>query len=78
MSEYVALFRRYDLNASWFEEHYEDLIRQFNCEFVAVYEQRVLDHDRNLSKLVERVKSSCPAEEVFVDYVTSEKLEFIL
>mgnify|MGYP007042429447 CR=1 FL=1 len=78
LSEYVALFKRYDFNASWFERNYDDLVKHFNREFVAVFEGKVVDHDRNLSKLVQRVRSSYPVEEVFVDYVSSEKLEFIL
>ena len=78
MSEYIALFDEHDKNWSWFEEHYEELVKKFDGEFVAIYEQKVVDHDRELRVLIKRVEAKYPADHVFVDFVSSEKLTLIL
>ena len=78
MSEYVALFEKYEVDAKWFEEHYEELVKLYDGEFVAVFGRRVVDHDKTLRKLMKRIETAFPAEEVFVEYVTSRKLQFVL
>jgi len=50
----------------------------FDGEFVAIYKQSVIDHDKDLSALMERIKVKYPAEYVYIDFVTSEKLTLIL
>jgi hypothetical protein len=74
----MALFDEHDKNWSWFEEHYDKLVEKFDGEFVAVHEQRVVDHDRELSVLMKRIEARYPADRVFVDFVSSKKLTLIL
>ena len=78
MSEYAALFDEHDKNWSWFEEHYDKLVKKFDGEFIAIHKQRIVDHDREISVLMKRVEAKYPANRVFVDLVTSEKLMVIL
>lgn len=78
MSELVALFDEHDKNWSWFEEHYHKLLKRFDGEFVAIYEQLVVDHDKELSVLMKRIEAKYPPDRVFVDFVSSEKLTLIL
>jgi len=78
MSEYVALFEEYERYCSWFIENYEKLVKEFDSEFVAIYEQKVVDHDKELSKLMERIREKYPKKNVFIDFVSSEKLTLIL
>lgn len=78
VSEYTVLFDEHDKNWSWFREHYEELVKKFDGEFVAVYEQKIIDHDEELSILMERIKAKHPEEQIFVDFVSSEKLTLIL
>ncbi|MGQ9597327.1 MAG: DUF5678 domain-containing protein [Thermoproteota archaeon] len=78
MSEYVALFEEYERNWSWFRENYGELVKKFDGEFVAIYEQNVVDHDKELSNLMKRIGEKHPEENVFVDFVSSEKLVLIL
>ena len=78
MSELMALFDEHDKNWSWFEEHYDELVKKFDGEFVTIYEQRVIDHDRELSVLMKRIEAKYSADRVFVDFVSSEKLTLIL
>jgi len=78
MSEHVALFKEHDENWSWFEKHYDDLVEKFDGKFVAIYKQRVVDHDKEMSKLMKRIESKYPPDCVFVEFVSREKLTMIL
>ncbi|MEM0327726.1 MAG: DUF5678 domain-containing protein [Thermoproteota archaeon] len=78
MSEYVALFEEYERNWSWFRENYGELVKKFDGEFVAIYKQKIVDHDKELSNLMERIREKYPGENVFVDFVSREKLMLIL
>ena len=78
MSEHVALFKEHDENWSWFEKHYDDLVEKFDGEFVAVYKQRVIDHDKEMRALMKRIESRYPPDRVFVEFVSREKLTMIL
>jgi len=78
MSEYIALFDEHDKNWFWFKEHYKELVKKLDGEFVAIYEQKVIGHDKELSALMKRIKAKYPEEHIFVDFVSSEKLTLIL
>ena len=78
MSEILALFDEYERNWSWFIEHYEELVERFDGEFVAVYQQRVVDHDEDIASLMKRIRKKCPLSQVLVEFVSKEKLAFII
>lgn len=78
MSKLTTLFEEHDKNWSWFEKHYNELVEKFDGEFVAVYEQKLVDHDKELNALMKRIKSKYSADRIFVDFVSSEKLTLIL
>ena len=78
MSEYTTLFDEHDKNWFWFRKHYEELVKKFDGEFVAVYEQKIVDHHKELSVLMKRIKAKYTEERIFVDFVSSEKLTLIL
>ena len=77
-SESLVLLDESERNEKWFREHYPELVERFNGEHVAIYKGDVADHDRDLTKLSERVKGKYPMERVLFKYVTKEKLVFIL
>ncbi len=60
LSEYVALFEEYERNWSWFRENYGELVKKFDGEFVAISEQNIVDHDKELSNLMERIREKYP------------------
>ena len=78
LSEILALFNEHDKNWSWFREHYDELVEEFDGEFVAIYEQKVVDHDKEISSLMERIKKKYSLKQVLVDFVSKEKLALIL
>ncbi|MCC5997573.1 MAG: DUF5678 domain-containing protein [Thermofilum sp.] len=78
MSEILVLFDEYDKNWSWFMKHYEELVEKFDGEFVAIYQQKVVDHDKNLRSLMKRIRKKYPLSRVLVEFVSKEKLALIL
>lgn len=65
-------------NEKWFRDHYDELVERFDGEHVAIYKGNVADHDRDLAKLVERVKGKYPMRLTLFKYVSKEKLVFLL
>jgi len=80
MSSIVAVLSRYEENAKWISKHYEELKDKFRDEWVAVFNSEVIDHDRELNKLVRRLRKKYPKDynEIAVEYVTAKEIELIL
>jgi hypothetical protein len=78
VSDVWTLIDEQDKNWSWFMEHYEELVERFDGEFVAIYQQKVVDHDKNLRSLMKRIRKKYPLSRVLVEFVSKEKLALIL
>lgn len=66
------------IGIGWFKEHYEELVEKFDGEFVAVCEQKVIDHDREINMLMKRIREKYPKKHVLVEFVSREKMTLIL
>jgi len=80
MESIVAVLSRFEENAKWLSSHYEELKKRFKDEWIAVLNETVVDHDRELDRLVKRLrkKYSEAYNEIAVEYVTAKKMELIL
>ncbi len=78
MSEYLMLFDVHESNRRWFEENYDALVKKFDKKFIAIYDQKVVDSDPDLDRLISRVEAKFPLEKVSIEYVTKEKIQLIL
>ncbi len=80
MSSVVAVLSRYEKNAKWISRHYEELKKKFRDEWIAVLNGAIVDRDRELNKLVERLRKKYPKDynEIAVEYVTTKEIELIL
>jgi hypothetical protein len=63
---------------AWFRTNYVRLARKYDHQNIAVYQQRIVDHDRNLARLLSRVSKKYPRERLVVEYVTRKKRELVL
>jgi hypothetical protein len=54
------------------------LVKKYDGLFVAVYERGVIDSDRDLDRLIERVSRKWPLEGVIMEYVSKEKPLLVL
>lgn len=70
----VAEFRQHADDAKWLMRNYDGLRKTYAGEYVAAYRQQIVDHDRDLVRLRDRVGGT-PA---VIQYVYKEKPELIL
>lgn len=80
MESVSAVLSKYEDNVRWISKHYDGLKKTFKDEWVAVLDKTVIDHDRKLVRLVERLrkKHSEIYNEIAVEYVTVKEIELIL
>ena len=71
-------FNEWTQNHVWFREHYQRLAGSYDRQNVAVYKRRVVDHDKNLTRLLGRVRSTYPIDRVVIEYVSRGKRELVL
>lgn len=67
-------------NAKWIVSHYEELKAQYNEQWVAVHEGKVLDSDSRRMKLWNRLRKAYESQlgEIAIEYVTGKPIEMIL
>jgi len=78
LSEVLTLFREHERNREWFEENRETLVDKYDGKFIAIHERTVVDFDKDVGKLMERVEKKYSPDRVSVEYVSKEKLQLIL
>jgi hypothetical protein len=80
MESAVVVLSRYEENVKWLSRHYDRLKMKYKDEWVAVLNKTVVDHDRELARLVERLRKKYPDaySEIAVEYVTVREIELIL
>jgi hypothetical protein len=72
-------FKRFDKNVEWFQSHYEELKKRYKNEYVAVDNEKVLGHDSDLERLIEKMRRKYGDLGAFViEYLTDKKLQLIL
>jgi len=71
-------FNEWTRNHVWFRAHYQRLARSYDRQNIAVYQTRVVDHDKNLTRLLNRVKKGYPEDRIVVEYVSRGKRELVL
>ncbi len=75
MEKNGSSFNEWTRNHVWFRSHYQRLARSYDRQNIAVYQARVVDHDRDFTGLLSRVKKSYPLDRVVVEYVSRRKRE---
>jgi len=62
-------------NNRWIIDNYDELAGKFKDEWVAVMDLAVLDHDKDIRKLVERVKNSyvCDYKQIAVEFISVDE-----
>ena len=53
---YAERLKEFDEDVKWLHTNYNDLIDKFDGEFIAIKKQQVIEHDRDVSKLKEKLK----------------------
>jgi len=76
----VNMLEEFRRDTHWLEGHYEELKKSYPEEYVAVYEEKVVDHDPDLDRLMARLEGSYPGKsgKLAIEYVTTRKIEMVL
>lgn len=77
-SEALTLLAKHGEDMKWFLSNYHRLVKEYDGLFVVVYERSVIDFDRDLDRLIERVSGKWPLERVIIEYVSKEKPLLVL
>ena len=56
-------------NFEWFHSNYEELKRDFNDQYVAVWDKMQIDNDYNFELLIKRLNLSNCDESIAIEYV---------
>lgn len=78
-AECAEHIKEYEKNQKWFMENFRKLLAKYKDKFVAVWNQKIIDFDDNLEKLVGRVrKTTGNAKGVYTEFVSDKPLEMVL
>lgn len=74
VKEMLSTFKE---NNRWIIDNYDQLAGKFKDEWVAIMNLTVLDHDKDLKKLVDRIKAKHLSNytQIAVDYISTEEIE---
>jgi hypothetical protein len=80
MSTVVTVLSGYEENAKWLSSNYEKLKKQYNNQWVAVLDERIIDHDTSLAIMVKHLKNKFAKfyGQISVDYVSTKEIELVL
>jgi phage anti-repressor protein len=51
----LAIKPEYEKNMKWLREHYDELLRDYPEEYVAVYDNNVVGHSKNINDLLHQL-----------------------
>jgi phage FluMu gp28-like protein len=80
MTSVSEILNKHMENAKWIVSHYEELKSEYNEQWVAVHEGKVLDSDSRRIRLWNRLRKAHELQlgEIAIEYVTDKPMEMIL
>jgi hypothetical protein len=72
--EEAARFKQHTNDTKWLMRNYDGIRAQYGGEYVAILNQRIVGHDRDLIRLRKQVKNTS----IVIQYVYKEKPHLIL
>ena len=71
---------RFERDMDWLQKHFDDLTEKYPNEYVAVLDEKVVDHNIDLRRLMGRIEAKYPKEldRVAIKFISPEKVELIL
>ena len=78
--EVLRGLRSFERDSRWIDKHHEELKCLYPDEWVACYEERIVEHDKKLEALVDRLWTKYPEERkhIAVEFIETEEIEMIL
>ena len=70
---------RFQRDVDYYESRFEELLRQYPEQWIAILNQAVVGSDPHLDRLLSRLNSEeLPIEKALIEHVTAEEEVFIL
>ena len=77
--EVTSTLIKFNKDYKWFLQNREKLLYKYENKWVAIQNQKVLDSNENLTKLIEKLKAKgLPPEQILIQYVSKKPIEAIL
>jgi len=78
--EFLRGLRSFERDSRWIDKHNEELKQIYPDEWVACYEERIVEHNASLEALVEKLRTKYPKEkkDIAVEFIAKEEIEMIL
>lgn len=73
------MFNDFSRDIDWFQDHYEDLVKDYDGLFVAVKDEKVLLSDEDCERLIKRLRQRhLDLSSMVIELVDSNPPHFIL
>ena len=75
----VQTLKTAEENSAWLESHFQELLKSYQGQWVAVHKGRVVDSDTDRARLFQKLRRDHPDFQVYaVELITSDLLDLIL
>ena len=76
----IQKLERVGRDREWLNQNYDKIKEQFNEMYVAIKDQEIVDHDRNLNCLLVRITSKYAknSRSVVIEHMTDERPVYVL
>ncbi len=80
MASLSRTLSKYGKNSKWIDEHYEELMQKYDGFFVAAYNGKIVDFDKDVAKLGRRIRKKFKNAytEIAVEYISKKELDIIV
>lgn len=63
---------------NWFKANYEQIKSQYKGQHVAIKDQEIIDSDKDVMVLFQRLKGKYDTSSLVVEYINEHKAEYVL
>lgn len=79
LSKELNELRKFSADLAWFQRNYPRLKRKYKGEFVAVRAKELVDHDKDATALLKRMKKKYGnISSLVIEHISERKFEYVL
>ena len=74
----IEKIKRFKRDLEWFKANYEQIKSQYKGQYVAIKDQEIIDSDKDVMVLFQRLKGKHDTSSLVVEYINEHKAEHVL
>ncbi len=80
MASLPRTLSKYGKNSKWIDAHYDELKQKYDGLFVAAYDGKIVDSDKDVAKLGRRIRKKFKNAytEIAVEYIRKKQVDIIV